>query len=72
MTTFSTPTIANGAYRMWRIPAHNWDGAEYGDEWLVVSCDESNWWATTEADQCVRRDLDADELAAVRRQFSLC
>ena len=67
-----TATRAHTGYRRWDLSAWAWSGAEYGEEGIKIIRDEDGTLSgCTEADQCVRRDLDDEQLASVIREFKL-
>ena len=57
----------------WSIPSHVWSGEKYGEDMLKVWYDhaDNDWHACTEMDQCVKRDLDSEEVEAIRQEFGL-
>lgn len=54
----------------WHLPAQAWSKAETGDDAIVITCYKGEWHARTEFDQCVKRDLDHDDIASIRREFA--
>lgn len=63
----------NGDYLQWSIPSQCWSGEEYGEDMIKVyyEHDEKCWHAHTEMDQCVKRDLEAEDVDALRAEFGL-
>lgn len=48
-------------------------GRKYGEDMLKITLDveEREWWAYTEMDQCVKRDLDNREIEEIRKECGL-
>jgi hypothetical protein len=65
------PTVANGSYRQWIIPAHVWSKAEHDEDTLNIHHDAGKWWGYTERDQNVKRDLEPNEVEQARNEFKL-
>lgn len=57
----------------WDLPAQGWSRAEFADDTIKIQTDltSGEWWACVERDQCVHRDLDAEEMESVRAEFAL-
>jgi hypothetical protein len=68
-----SPDMRDDGYIQWRIPSHCWSGEQYGEDMIKItySVSDQEWWAVTEMDQNVKRDLDEDEVAQLREEFGL-
>lgn len=69
--TENWPSSAKGAYARWDLSAWGWSRAEFGEETIKIQVEDGRWYACTEADQCVRRDLDDADIASIRTEFNL-
>lgn len=65
------PTTSSGDFRRWDLPASAWSCAESYEDSIKVCRQGAKWWASTERDQCVHRDLDANEIESIRNEFCL-
>lgn len=66
------PSSRQGDYARWDLPVEGWSGAEYGDDAIKLQVQDGHWYACTEFDQNVHRDLDDAEIASIRAEFNLC
>jgi hypothetical protein len=66
-TPFSLPTSRNDGYARWVIPTDAWNE----DTIIIQREPDGRWIGRTEFDQCVKRDLDEDEIAAIRAEYGL-
>ena len=65
------PSSHGESYARWDLPAHTWTGSTPSDDTISITFDHGEWSGVTEADQCVRRDLDDDEIVSVIEEFTL-
>lgn len=70
IVTWKPEILAVGQLR-WDLPGQVWSGADRYDETIRVLYAHGSWSAFTECNQCVHRDLDESEIAAVRAEFAL-
>lgn len=66
------PSINDG-YLCWHIPSQCWSKEEYGEDTIKLTLDRSDkeWNGVTEMDQCVKRDLDEDEVLQIREELGI-
>ena len=61
-----------GGFYRWDIPASCWASAEYHEDTIkIIRQSDGEWHGCTEVDQCVHRDLTANEVAQIRAEFDL-
>jgi hypothetical protein len=60
-------------YLQWNIPSQCWSGEEYGEDTIKItlSLSDGEWNGVTEMDQCVKRDLDDDDINQIREEAGL-
>jgi hypothetical protein len=66
------PTSKSGSFARWDFSSQAWSGAGYGEDSIKLIVDGGEWFGCTEFDQCVHRDLSADEIASIRAEVELC
>jgi hypothetical protein len=74
MTTPSgwPPSHENG-HLHWSFPSSCWSGEQYAEDMIKITLHvaEREWWGCTEIDQCVKRDLDDDDILQIREECGL-
>jgi hypothetical protein len=67
------PSISENRYLRWSIPSQCWSKEEYGEDTIKITVDmnDKEWWGVTEMNQCVRRDLEEDEVLHIRDELGL-
>ena len=67
------PDHISDEYLRWSIPSQCWSGEVYGEDTVMIwyQRGENYWHGCTEMDQCVKRDLDEEDVEAIRKEFGL-
>ncbi|NTF17195.1 hypothetical protein G6L37_01965 [Agrobacterium rubi] len=68
-----SPYSHSNGHVQWSFPANSWSGAQYGEDMIEITLhvDGHEWWGSTEMDQCVKRDLDDEDILQIRRECGL-
>ncbi len=67
------PPHHEDGHLQWSFPSACWSGEKYGEDMIKVTLyvEAREWWAYTEMDQCVKRDLDDEDVAQIREECGL-
>jgi hypothetical protein len=67
------PPHHEDGHLQWSFPSGCWSGEKYGEDMIKVTLDVEGreWWAYTEMDQCVKRDLDDSDIEEIRKECGL-